>query len=101
MRPLPIQQATEHDLDHDAGRDCEQRHLPALENAERQMTGDQDARYERRREIPVVEAQKFPVHGSTIMCNWRVAGWSIVCVLPEGQWITTLSTFALLPRPKC
>src|SRR5437764_9263167 len=100
MRPLTVEETTGHHLDGDAGRDREHRHLPALQDAEGEMAGDEDARDQRRREVAIVESEQF-LHGSTILCSRRVAGLSIVCTLLDGQRITSLSTSACFPSPKC
>src|SRR5579863_4741694 len=126
MYPFVKEDPAENKFERDTCDDREQRLLITFEYAERQVTGQQNAGNERRRDVAVVEADqrlalgwspgrslgrslggqnwrgRLLAHaGSFILCNWLGARLSMVWTLPDGQRITALSMCGFLPRPKC
>ena len=58
MHPFVKENPPEHQFEPNAGNDRQQRLLIALENAERQVTGQQNAGNESGRDVAVVEAEQ-------------------------------------------
>src|SRR6185436_4555635 len=114
VRPLAVGDAAEQHLGRERRQDRGAGSLPPLQDPERQVRRQQDARDEERRQEAVVEPQPLlPFRqrtrgrhtrqlrhaGSFTRCSWSMAGRSISWRRPEGHTIVTRSTAVALPRP--
>jgi hypothetical protein len=57
VRPLAEEQAADDHFDADCRGDGQKRPRPALEEPERQLTGDQDEGHQHRREVAMIELE--------------------------------------------
>src|SRR5207342_951040 len=89
VREASVRQPPEHELRGNRHGDREPGSGIALENAERQVSADQDPRDEDRPEKAVVERERPGHSGSTMRVSASILGASIAWRLPDGHRIAT------------
>src|SRR5687767_12223657 len=101
MDPDAVRDAAKRQLRDDGRGDREPRALRALQDAEREMGGQENRRDQQRRQVAVVEPE--PAHGanSLTLCTRSTSGLTSVSCWPDGHVITARSTCVAPPSPKC